>query len=215
MAETLDMSDLRGYKVGGCIHFIINNQIGFTTNPVNARSGPYCTEVAKMVGAPIFHVNGDDPEAVVHAARIAIEFRQEFKQDVIFDLFCYRRFGHNEGDEPAFTSHSCTKKSNHRSQRARCMLSGWLPEGLVPAAESEAMVKTFRERMDQEFDISKSFKPNKADWLRRAWQGLKKGEKTGPRRGKTSMAGAHYDVLAKGLTSVPNDFKPNKKFNAC
>ena len=80
VAETLDMSDLRGYKVGGCIHFIINNQIGFTTNPVNARSGPYCTEVAKMVGAPIFHVNGDDPEAVVHAARIAIEFRQEFNR---------------------------------------------------------------------------------------------------------------------------------------
>ena len=211
VAETLDMSDLRGYKVGGCIHFIINNQIGFTTNPVNARSGPYCTEVAKMVGAPIFHVNGDDPEAVVHAARIAIEFRQEFKQDVIFDLFCYRRFGHNEGDEPAFTQPLMYQKIKSQVTTRALYAERLAAEGLVPAAESEAMVKTFRERMDQEFDISKSFKPNKADWLEGAWQGLKKGEKTGPRRGKTSMAGAHYDVLAKGLTSVPNDFKPNKK----
>ena len=211
VAETLDMSDLRGYKVGGCIHFIINNQIGFTTNPVNARSGPYCTEVAKMIQAPIFHVNGDDPEAVVHAARIAIEFRQEFKQDVIFDLFCYRRFGHNEGDEPAFTQPLMYQKIKTQTTTRALYAQTLASEGLVPASEADAMVKAFRERMDQEFEISKSFKPNKADWLEGAWQGLKKGEKTGPRRGKTSMATGHYDVLAKGLTTVPHDFKPNKK----
>ena len=103
VAETLDLSDLKGYRTGGTIHLIINNQIGFTTNPVQSRSGPYCSEAGKIVQAPILHVNGDDPEAVVHVARIATEFRQQFKKDIIVDMFCYRRFGHNEGDEPAFT----------------------------------------------------------------------------------------------------------------
>ena len=103
VAETFAFSDLRGYRTGGTIHVIVNNQIGFTTAPAFSRSSPYPTDVAKMVDAPIFHVNGDDPEAVVHVARIAIEFRQEFGVDVVIDMFCYRRFGHNEGDEPMFT----------------------------------------------------------------------------------------------------------------
>src|SRR5439155_14312058 len=103
VAETLDLSDLKGYRVGGTVHFIVNNQIGFTTDPVQSRSGPYCSEVAKIIQAPIFHVNGDDPEATVHVARIATEYRQRFKHDVVVDMFCYRRYGHNESDEPMFT----------------------------------------------------------------------------------------------------------------
>ena len=99
--ETLDLSELKGYRIGGTIHFIINNQIGFTTNPVNSRSGPYCSDVALMIQAPIFHVNGDDPEAVVHAARMAIEFRQKFNKDIVIDMFCYRRHGHNAGSSPS------------------------------------------------------------------------------------------------------------------
>ncbi len=102
-AEVFGLSDLKGYRTGGTIHFIVNNQIGFTTSPSSSRSSPYPSDVAKMVQAPIFHVNGDDPEAVVHVARIATEFRQEFKRDVVIDMFCYRRFGHNEADEPSFT----------------------------------------------------------------------------------------------------------------
>ena len=103
VAETFAMSQLRGFKTGGTIHFVINNQIGFTTMPQYGRSAPYCTEIAKMVQAPIFHVNGDDPEAVVHVCRLATEFRNKFKVDVVVDMFCYRRSGHNEADEPSFT----------------------------------------------------------------------------------------------------------------
>ncbi len=103
IAEILGLSGLRGHRVAGTLHFIINNQIGFTTNPRFSRSSPYPSDVAKMIEAPIFHVNGDDPEAVVHAAKVAIEFRMKFHKPVVIDMFCYRRFGHNEGDEPAFT----------------------------------------------------------------------------------------------------------------
>ncbi len=103
VAECLGLSGLKGHRTGGSIHFIINNQIGFTTNPSFSRSSPYPSDVAKMVEAPIFHVNGDDPEAVVYAAKVAIEYRQKFHKPVVIDMFCYRRFGHNEGDEPAFT----------------------------------------------------------------------------------------------------------------
>ena len=103
IAECFGLSGLKGHRTGGSIHFIINNQIGFTTYPRYSRSSPYPSDTAKMIEAPIFHVNGDDPEAVVYAAKIAIEFRQKFHKPVVIDMFCYRRFGHNEGDEPAFT----------------------------------------------------------------------------------------------------------------
>ncbi len=104
VAECFGLSGLKGHRTGGTIHIVVNNQIGFTTAPHFSRSSPYPTDIALMVEAPIFHVNGDDPEAVVHAAKVAIEFRQKFHKDVVLDIFCYRRFGHNEGDEPMFTN---------------------------------------------------------------------------------------------------------------
>ena len=139
VAESLDLSDLAGYRIGGTIHFIVNNQIGFTTLPTYSRSGPYCTEVAKIVQAPIFHVNGDDPEAVVHVARIATEFRQHFKRDVVIDMFCYRRHGHNEADEPMFTQPLMYKEiGGHRTVKE--VYAGQLEaEGVESAADVAAM----------------------------------------------------------------------------
>src|SRR5262245_13016337 len=148
VAETLDLSGLRGYRVGGTIHFIIDNQIGFTTNPVLARSGPYCSDVAKMIQAPIFHVNGDDPEAVVHVARIATEFRQQFKKDVVIDMFCYRRFGHNEGDEPAFTQPLMYRRIAEHPSVRRMYGERLVAEGALNQHEVDRMAADFRARLE-------------------------------------------------------------------
>jgi len=140
VAETFAFSALRGYRTGGTIHMIVNNQIGFTTDPAYSRSSPYPTDVAKMVMAPIFHVNCDDVEAVIHVCRIATEFRQQFKTDVILDLICYRRFGHNEGDEPSFTQpvmYSTIK--SHQTVR-KIYADKLINEGTITEAEAEAIV---------------------------------------------------------------------------
>ena len=122
VAECFGLSGLKGHRTGGSIHFIINNQIGFTTNPRYSRSSPYCSDVAKMVEAPIFHVNGDNPEAVVHVAKIATEFRQRFQKPVVIDMFCYRRYGHNESDEPAFTQPLMYRAIRSAPERGRDLL---------------------------------------------------------------------------------------------
>jgi 2-oxoglutarate dehydrogenase E1 component len=210
VAETLDLSDLKGYRVGGTIHFIINNQIGFTTNPVNSRSGPYCTEVARICQAPIFHVNGDDPEAVVHVARIATEFRQQFKKDVVIDMFCYRRFGHNEGDEPAFTQPLMYKKiAQHPTTRA-IYADRLAQEGTITAAEAMAMVDEFQARLEREFAAASSYRPNKADWLEGAWSGFEiaSGE---DRRGVTAVDLETLRQVGRALTTIPEGFNANRK----
>ena len=135
VAESLDLSDLGGYRIGGTIHFVVNNQIGFTTLPTYSRSGPYCTEVAKIVQAPILHVNGDDPEAVVHVARIATEYRQHFKRDIVIDMFCYRRHGHNESDEPMFTQPLMYKEIGAHKTVKEVYAARLEAEGVVTAAD--------------------------------------------------------------------------------
>lgn len=170
--ETLDMSQLRGYQTGGTIHIIINNQIGFTTHPSYSRSSPYPSDVAKMIQAPIFHVNGDDPEAVVHVARIAMEFRQEFKKDVVIDMFCYRRHGHNEGDEPMFTNPIMYKTISKHPTTREIYARKLIDEGVLTEENSNQMIAAFSSHLDKERASSEGYKPNKADWLEGKWAGL-------------------------------------------
>jgi len=210
VAETLDLSELKGYRIGGTIHFIVNNQIGFTTNPVQSRSGPYCSEVAKMVQAPIFHVNGDDPEATVHITRIATEFRQQFKKDVIIDMFCYRRFGHNEIDEPAFTQPLMYKTiAKHPSTRA-IYAERLEKEGTIAAGEGEQMAEAFYKHLEREYEAASGYKPNKADWLEGAWAGLAIASGD-DRRGETDVALEALQKVGKALTQLPADFNANRK----
>ena len=209
--ETLDLSELKGYRIGGTIHFIVNNQIGFTTNPVNARSGPYCSDVAKIIQAPILHVNGDDPEAVVHVARIAAEFRLQFKKDVIIDMFCYRRFGHNEGDEPAFTQPLMYKAIGKHKTVRQLYGEQLVEEGLLDAAGVDKMVKDFEDHLEAEFEAANSYKPNKADWLEGAWRGMQAAKGFSARRGKTDVDFELLQKVGKALTTVPDDFNANRK----
>jgi len=210
VAETLDLSELKGYRTGGTIHFIVNNQIGFTTNPVHARSGPYCSEVAKIVQAPIFHVNGDDPEAAVHVARIAMEFRQRFKKDVVIDMFCYRRHGHNEGDEPAFTQPLMYRKIADHPTTRQIYARKLIADGVIDEERAEAIYNEFQERLEADFEAANSYRPNKADWLEGAWTGLEpaRGEY---KRGETSVPAETLREIGKRLTTIPDGFHANRK----
>ena len=211
-AETLMISDLPGYRVGGTIHIVINNQIGFTTMPHFSRSGPYCTDVAKMLDAPIFHVNGDDAEAVIHVSRIATEFRQTFKKDVVIDIFCYRRFGHNEGDEPAFTQPLMYKKiatqETARSKYARQLIA----EGLIDETESQQMRDDYIAQLDKAFEAVENYKPGEADYLGGAWEGMQVAYGNN-RRGKTAVPKKDLKHISKILTTVPEGFALNKKLD--
>lgn len=208
--ETLMMSELPGYRVGGTMHIVINNQIGFTTRPQFSRSGPYCTDVAKVLAAPIFHVNGDDSEAVVHVARIATEFRQQFKKDVVIDLYCYRRFGHNEGDEPAFTQPLMYKKIKDQPSTREIYATQLQNEGVITAQESQAMVDEFMKYLDDAFEATKGYKPNKADYLEGKWTGLKVAYGD-DRRGNTAVPSNTLQEVGRVLSNIPSSFAANPK----
>jgi 2-oxoglutarate dehydrogenase E1 component len=208
--ESLDLSELDGYETGGTIHFIINNQIGFTTNPVASRSGPYCSDIAKGVQAPIFHVNADDPEAVLFCSGLAMEFRQEFKRDVVIDMFCYRRYGHNESDEPAFTQPLMYKKIATHPTTRQIYTQQLLEEGTITQEEADRVVHDFQARLDSELEISQSFKPNKADWLEGAWSGLEIASGD-DRRGSTAVELEKLELVGKALVTVPATFNANRK----
>ena len=209
VAECLEFSGLRGYRTGGCIHFIVNNQIGFTTSPRFARSSPYPSDVAKGVSAPIFHVNGDDPEAVVYAAKVATEYRQKFGADVVIDMFCYRRFGHNEGDEPSFTQPLMYKKiRNHKTTR-EIYAERLEQEGVISSGWEDAERNNFRIFLEQEFDAATAFKPNKADWLDGQWSGFVPPVDE-DRRGDTAVDLDDLKRIGKTITSYPSDFKPHR-----
>ncbi len=209
VAECLGLSGLKGHRTGGSIHFIINNQIGFTTNPRLSRSSPYCSDVAKMVEAPILHVNGDDPEAVVHAAKIATEFRQKFQKPVVIDMFCYRRFGHNEADEPLFTQPRMYKTIKPHPTTVEIYSGRLVKEGVVAAEGVAEMKARFRAHLDQEMASADGYKPNRADWLDGRWSGLShaNGE---ARRGVTGVDLETLRAIGRRITTLPADFQAHK-----
>ncbi len=210
VAETFAMSQLRGFKTGGTIHFVINNQIGFTTMPQYGRSAPYCTEIAKMVQAPIFHVNGDDPEAVVHVCRLATEFRNKFKVDVVVDMFCYRRSGHNEADEPSFTQPLMYKAIKKQITTRKKYEKKLIENNTLSEEESRDIVDSFKNFLDKEFESTKNYKPNKVDWLEGTWTGLSTAT-FDARRGKTSVKEKTLINVAKKIHEIPADFNVHRR----
>ncbi len=211
VAEILGLSGLRGHRVGGTMHFIINNQIGFTTNPAFSRSSPYPSDVAKMIEAPIFHVNGDDPEAVTYAAKIATEYRMKFHKPVVVDMFCYRRFGHNEGDEPAFTQPKMYKAIRAHKTVVQIYAERLIAEGLITEGEFEKMKADWRAHLEQEFEAGQAYKPNKADWLDGAWSGLRTADNADEqRRGKTAVPMKSLKEIGRKLSTIPEGFKAHR-----
>lgn len=209
VAECFALSGLKGHKTGGTMHIVVNNQIGFTTAPHFSRSSPYPTDNALVVEAPIFHVNGDDPEAVVHAAKVATEFRQKFQKDVVIDMFCYRRFGHNEGDEPMFTNPMMYKRIKKHKTTLTLYTERLVKDGLIPEGEIEDMKASFQAHLNEEFETGKEYKPNKADWLDGRWSHLdKRGEDY--ERGQTSIKPETMAEIGKSLSSVPEGFPVHK-----
>ncbi len=205
VAEVFELSHLRGYRSGGTIHVVVNNQIGFTTVPRSARSSPYPTDVAKMVQAPIFHVNGDDPEAVVHVARIATEYRQQFGKDVVIDMFCYRRHGHNEGDEPAFTQPLMYRAIRSHPTTRQVYAEKLVRDGIISKEDPDALVSEWDKRLEEAFEAANSFRPNKADWLEGAWSGLSRASE-GDRRGDTAVVLDRLKKVGGALVRVPEGF---------
>ncbi len=209
VAECLQLSGIKGHRTGGCIHIVVNNQIGFTTAPHFSRTSPYPTDIALMVEAPIFHVNGDDPEAVVHAAKVATEFRQKFQKDVVLDIFCYRRFGHNEGDEPMFTNPAMYTQIKGHKTTLQLYTERLVADGLIPEGEIEDMKAAFQAHLNEEFEVGKAFKPNKADWLDGKWSGLDR-EGAEYVSGETGIEPSTMAQIGRALTTVPDGHNLHK-----
>jgi 2-oxoglutarate dehydrogenase E1 component len=212
VAECLSFSGLPGYGTGGTIHFVINNQIGFTTSPQFARSSPYPTDIAKSVQAPILHVNADDPEAVTYCCKLAIELRQTFGRDIVIDMWCYRRFGHNEGDEPAFTQPQMYAEIRKHPPISEIYGKRLIGEGVVDQKWIDAHREAFIKRLNEEFEAGASYLPNKADWFEGRWSGLNKPQE--PVLGRRNIATAvDKDLLCKVgdvLTTVPEGLHIHK-----
>src|SRR6202043_95023 len=211
IAECFGLSGLRGHRTGGSVHFIVNNQIGFTTYPRYSRSSPYPSDVAKMIEAPIFHANGDDPEAVVFAAKISTEFRQKFQKPVVIDMFCYRRHGHNEGDEPSFTQPLMYKAIAAHPTTLEIYGKKLIGEGVVSAGEVDKMRTDWRAHLDAELEAALGYRANKADWLDGRWSGYTIASNVDdPRRGKTGVEIATLKDIRRKITTLPPDFHLHK-----
>ena len=210
--ECFGFSGVRGYNTGGCIHFVINNQIGFTTSPQFARSSPYPSDVAKGVQAPILHVNGDNPEAVTFACKLAIEYRQQFKRDIVIDMWCYRRFGHNEGDEPSFTQPLMYSRIKQHPRVSDLYSERLKEEGVIDDGDAAELRQEFNDLLTEEFEKAKGYKPNEADWFAGRWSGLHKpaDPESARRNIHTSIEKKLFESLGRTLTAVPEDIEVHK-----
>jgi 2-oxoglutarate dehydrogenase E1 component len=208
VAECFAMSGLPGHNTGGTIHIIVNNQIGFTTSPRFARSSPYPSDVAKMVDAPILHVNGDDPEAVIYATRIATEFRLKFNRDVVVDLICYRRFGHNEGDEPSFTQPLMYEKIRSHPTTLKLYGQKLTQEQIFTEEGVNQKIKTFKDLLDDQFKTAKDYKP-KMEWFEGTWSRYKP-EKGKDKRGVTGVDKEIIKSISDRINVIPSEINPHK-----
>jgi len=210
--ETMAMSQLIGYRTGGTVHVVVNNQIGFTTVSAHAYSGLYCTDIAKSVQSPILHVNGDEPEAVVFCARLCAEFRKRFAADIVLDIVCYRRYGHNESDEPAFTQPTMYKAIRARPTTRTLYAERLAREGVVSSDEAKAGWEAFQAQLEDAYKAAQSYRPNKADWLEGNWAGMRRPGEKGA--GDDEATGVPLDVLkqvGRALGSVERGFNVNPK----
>jgi 2-oxoglutarate dehydrogenase E1 component len=212
VAECFGFSGLPGYATGGTIHFIINNQVGFTTSPQFARSSPYPSDIAKSVQAPILHVNGDDPEAVTFCCKMAIEFRQRFNRDIVIDMWCYRRFGHNDGDEPSFTQPLMYAAIKTHPPISQIYGQRLIAEGVVDQAWIDKTTADFIQHLETEFEAGASYLPNKADWFEGRWVGLGKPDEPllGRRNIATALGDKEFDAVARVLTTIPEGLAIHK-----
>ena len=210
VAETLALSELRGYRTGGSIHVIVNNQIGFTTSPKYSRFTPYPSDVAKAVQAPIFHVNGDDPEAVSYVCQLAMEFRQMFKRDTVVDIFCYRKYGHNESDEPMFTQPIMYQRIAKKPLPAEIYSERLVQEGVLTQDDVDAKFAEFKAFYEKQYEAAKNFKPNKADWLEGQWAGFEKPRGEHP-DGDTGVDVKKLAAIGMAISKAPENFKVNSK----
>ncbi|WP_331714561.1 multifunctional oxoglutarate decarboxylase/oxoglutarate dehydrogenase thiamine pyrophosphate-binding subunit/dihydrolipoyllysine-residue succinyltransferase subunit [Auraticoccus cholistanensis] len=205
--ETLQMSQLRGYRTGGTVHVIVNNQVGFTTSPTESRSSVYATDVAKTVGAPVFHVNGDDPEACVRVARLAFEFRKEFNKDVVIDLICYRRRGHNEGDDPSFTQPLMYQLIEKKRSVRKLYTEALIGRGTISVEDGEAVFKRFHERLESVFAEVREDKSSNDPSYRRVPQYPSKAEGSGT----TAITPETLKKVADAYINVPDGFSVHPK----
>ena len=208
VAECFSMSGLKGHNTGGTIHIIVNNQIGFTTSPRFARSSPYPSDLGKVIESPILHCNGDDPEAVVHCAKIAIEFRQKFNKDVVIDMICYRRFGHNEGDEPSFTQPLMYKKIREHPTTLNVYGNKLIKENIITKEEFDKMKKEFKNLLDEQFKTAKDYKP-KIEWFEGTWSRYrpKKGK---DKRGVTGVDLKTVKEISDRVSLIPSEVNIHK-----
>jgi len=208
VAECFAMSGLPGHNTGGTIHIIVNNQIGFTTSPRFARSSPYPSDLGKVVDAPILHCNGDDPESVTHCAKIAIEFRQKFNKDVVLDMICYRRFGHNEGDEPSFTQPLMYKKIRQHPTTLNVYGNRLIKEGTINVDEFNKMKNDFKNLLEEQYKTAKDYKP-KIEWYEGTWSRYKP-EKGKDKRGKSGVDLSKIQKISHQINTIPSTINIHK-----